>query len=72
MNELKELQLAKDFVELSILINPQKHFVLPDYDKDNKHQMLLYKAISELKRGGKININLSPEGGMVITLNINS
>ena len=62
-----KLQLAKDFIELSILISPDGRFMLPDYDKENKYQMLLYKAISNLKKEGLINVKLSAEGGMVIT-----
>lgn len=68
MNQITELQLAEDFIELSILISPDKEFLMPDYDKDNKHQMLLYKAIYKLKNDGKINVSTSSKGGMVIRL----
>lgn len=67
-----QLQLAKDFIELSILINPDKQFLLSDYNIDNKHQILLHEAISELKKDGKINIDSSQECGIIITLKKNT
>lgn len=68
MEITSQLELAKEFIKLSILINSDKKFILPDYAKDNKYQVLLYKAISELKRDGIIDINQSSEGGIIITL----
>lgn len=68
MIEDNDLQLAKDFIELSILMSPEKQFIPPDYDKENKAYALLYKAISELKRDGVVNVGLSTEGGIIITL----
>jgi len=67
--EDNDLQLAKDFIELSILMSPKKQFIPPDYDKENKAYVLLHKAILELKRDGLINVGLSAEGGMIINLN---
>lgn len=63
-----QLQLAKDFIELSIFLNPNRQFLLPDYDKYNNSQKLLYKAIQELKNDGKISIKLSVKGEIFITL----
>jgi len=63
-----ELQLIKSFIELSILINPDKQFLLPDWDKNNIYQKFLFKGISELKRDGVIDINLSINGGLVVKL----
>lgn len=63
-----QLQLAKDFIELSIFLNPNRQFLFPVYDKDNNRQMLLYKAILALKKEGRISINLSVKGGIFITL----
>ena len=65
---IDDLELAKDFIELSILMSPEKEFIPPGYDKENKAYVILYKAISELKSDGIINVGLSAEGGMVITL----
>ncbi len=67
MDKQPGLQLAKKFVELSILMSNDKKFLLPIYDKNNKHQTVLYKAISELKKEGIINVNSTQEGAMVIT-----
>lgn len=69
MEQLTKLQLAKDFIELSVLMSHDKKFSPPIYDKNSKVQKLLYKAIGELKTDGIININLSTDGEMVITLN---
>lgn len=68
MEMSSQLEFAKEFIKLSILINSERKFILPDYAKDNKYQTLLYKAISELKKDGIIDINQSSEGGMIITL----
>lgn len=69
MNQLTELQLAKDFIELSIFLNPNRQFLLPIYEKDNTSLNVLYKAIHALKKAGHININLSVNGDIFITLN---
>lgn len=69
MNNLSNLQLAKDFIELSILMSPNRLFIPSIYNSDNKHQMILHQAISELKRDGIINVSLSIKGEIVITLN---
>lgn len=66
MTIFNELKLVKDFVEFSIQINRTKKFLLPQYDKNNDYQKVLYKAILELKREGVIDINLSSKGQMVI------
>ena len=64
-----ELQLAKDFIELSIALSPSKSFIPPDYDKENNSYILLYRAISEMKKEGLINVAVSAEGGIIISLN---
>lgn len=69
MNQLTELQMAKDFIELSIFLNPNRQFLLPNYEKENTSLKMLYKAIHELKKAGYININLSVNGDIFITLN---
>lgn len=63
-----QLQLAKDFIELSIILNPDRQFLLPAYTKGNNSHILLYKAIQELKKDGRIRINLSIKGEIFITL----
>lgn len=68
MDELSELKLIKNFIILSILVNSDKKFLLPDYDRKNEYQMRLYKGLSELKKEGKIFIKLSAEGNIIISL----
>lgn len=54
MNDSKELQMAKDFVELSILISEEREFIVPKYDESNLYHTVLKKAIKELKENGLI------------------
>lgn len=68
MNELKELEIAKSVIKLSITLSSEKKLLLPSYDKNNDYQTILYKAISELKSEGVINLSVSVNGEMVITL----
>lgn len=67
MKKLTKLQLAKDFIELSLLISPDKNFSLPVNDKDDIYQQL-YKAVSELKKEGVINTVASTDNAIIITL----
>lgn len=67
MEDNIELELAKDFIELSIALHPEKKFVLPDYKVDSRHQKYLYKAISNMKKQGIIHVCRSAAGAMIIT-----
>lgn len=62
------LQLAKDFIERSILTNAERQFIVPKYDKTNSSHNDLFKAIEELKNEGSIIITQSSENKTIITL----
>lgn len=67
----KELQMAKDFVLFSILLNSKKEFIAPDCYKSSFSKKNLYKAIEELKNDKKIIIKKLSNDKMIIRLNNN-
>lgn len=64
----KELQLAKDFVLFSILLNERKEFIMPNYYKSNFSIEILDKAIEELKNNEMIIIQKLSDDKTIITL----
>lgn len=65
----KELQMAKDFILFSILLNAKKEFIAPDCYKSSFSKKILDKAMEELKNDKKIITKELSNDKMIITLN---
>jgi hypothetical protein len=72
MKTVTKNQIIKDLIEISIMMNSEKKFILPTYKKKNSSQNLLYKIVFELERFGFINIKISSNGGLAVIPRKNS
>lgn len=70
MTTKKELQMAKDFVLLSMLISDKKEFIFPDYYKSDLFKEVLEKAIEELQKENLIIVkNLASKESLITFAN---
>ena len=60
-----ELQLAKDFVEISLLLNFDNKFLFPKHFKSEEYQKLLYKVVFDMEKKGSVGIMMNENGQLV-------
>lgn len=66
MTTQNEIEMAKDFVQLSIHLSDKKEFIVPDYFKSDSEKEVLMTAIKELQNEGLIAVKHLPGNKIIV------
>lgn len=68
MTTQNEIEMAKDFVQLSIHLSDKKEFIVPDCFKSDLEKEVLMTAIEELQNENLITVKKLSGNKLVVTL----